>query len=85
MGRTPKDQFRIFLVKITARTENVRANTSREKKEKAEPLVVSAPGSRPRFRLAGWGYAPFYQNSGQLGAGGSGDGGPGGNVGPSLE
>ncbi len=53
--------------------------------ETVAPLVVSAPGSRPRFGVAGWGYAPFYQNSGQLGAGGSGDGGPGGNVGPSLE
>ncbi len=47
--------------------------------------MVSAPGSRPRFGVAGWGYAPFYQNSGQLGAGGGGDGGPGGNVGPSFE
>ena len=47
--------------------------------------MVSAPGSRPRFGVAGWGYAPVYQNSGQLGAGGSGVGGSGGNVGPSLE
>ncbi len=47
--------------------------------------MVSAPGSHSRFSVADWGYAPFYQDSGQLGAEGSGDGGPGGNVGSSLE
>jgi hypothetical protein len=47
--------------------------------------MVSAPGSRSRFGVADWGYAPLSQDSGQLGVAGCVDGGPSGNVGPSLE
>ena len=77
--------FRICLTVVTQKEVNDRRIFDQTQEETLEPLVVSAPGSRPRFGVAGWGYAPFYQNSGQLGAGGGGDGGPGGNVGPSLE
>jgi len=77
--------FRICLTVVTQKEVNDRKIFDQTQEETLEPLVVSAPGSRPRFGVAGWGHAPVYQNSGQLRAGGSGVGGPGGNVGPSLE
>jgi hypothetical protein len=77
--------FRICLTVVTQKEANDRRSFDQTQKETVEFFMVSAPGSRPRFGVAGWGYAPVYQNSGQLGAGGSGVGGPGGNVGPSLE
>ena len=77
--------IRICLRILIQREVNARKSFHQTQEETLEPFVVSAPGSRPRFGVAGWGYAPFYQNSGQLGAGGGGDGGPGGNVGPSFE
>ena len=77
--------IRICLRIVIQKEVNARKSFHQTQEETPEPFVVSAPGSRPRFDVAGWRYAPFCQNSGQLGACGSGGGGPGGHVRHRLE